>query len=426
MVRCSHRPTRPFVGVFNFDEGKPDRRYLKWADLGLPGDGPVHVFDFWNREYLGAWEDGMALELSPTSCRVLALVRASDRIELVSTSRHITPGWVDLVRVEPGPGGTSWRGTSRLIANDPYELRFAFPRGRNYVVKTATSRAAGRLLPVHVANHQGWATVRIESGRTTEARWEVTFSPADRYQYPTQGPTGLRADHVGLDGADLRWRAQYYLNAGYQVYLDGVLLGYTGDTSFPLRGLDATRRYTTEVRAVWDDASIGPRHQKAEVAFTLATMLPDDMPLASLEPIPAPDASSRDRGRATRPGTLTVAGKRYESVVPAPADRDAEYDVKGLYTAFAATPAVDDAFDGTLRLAVVGDGRELWSSDPLRKGMPAVPIQVNIAGVKRLVLRSTTVSAAQPAGAAAQGRGRRIAAQAGWIAARLTGLAAPR
>ena len=129
------------VGVFNFEEGKSDRMHVKWADLGLKPGAPVHVFDFWNREYLGAWEDGVAIDVPPTSVRVLTLVPASERIQLVSTSRHITQGWVDLVRLEPGPDGASFRGTSRVIANDPYELRFAFPRGRNFAVKVATARS---------------------------------------------------------------------------------------------------------------------------------------------------------------------------------------------------------------------------------------------------------------------------------------------
>ena len=110
-----------------------------------------------------------------------------------------------------------------------------------------------------VANHQGWATARIVSAATTEVTWNVSFEPAgDRtYTYPTQAPSGLSVERVGLDGATLRWGAQYYLNAGYQVYLDGALLGYSGHTEFPLRGLDPVRSYTAEVKAVWDDASIG-------------------------------------------------------------------------------------------------------------------------------------------------------------------------
>ncbi|HEU5130809.1 MAG TPA: alpha-galactosidase, partial [Pyrinomonadaceae bacterium] len=72
------------VGVFNFDESKPVSSFVSWKDLGLPEDRPIHVFDFWNKEYLGAWEKGISLQLSPASTRVLSLVPATDQIQLVS------------------------------------------------------------------------------------------------------------------------------------------------------------------------------------------------------------------------------------------------------------------------------------------------------------------------------------------------------
>jgi hypothetical protein len=85
------------VGVFNYDEARSEQISLNWKDLGLPENVPVHVYDFWNKEYLGAWENGMTVNLSPTSCRVLTLLPATDKVQLISTSRHITQGWVDLL-----------------------------------------------------------------------------------------------------------------------------------------------------------------------------------------------------------------------------------------------------------------------------------------------------------------------------------------
>jgi hypothetical protein len=132
---------------------------------------------------------------------VLALLPATDRIELVSTNRHITQGWVDLARLAAGPDGRSFSGTSRIIGRDPYEIRFAFPRGQNFAVKEAKAKSASGSLLVRWANHQGWAAVRIDAPDTTEATWEVRFEPADSYRYPTQAPGGLQVERVGLDGS---------------------------------------------------------------------------------------------------------------------------------------------------------------------------------------------------------------------------------
>src|SRR5438874_326939 len=52
------------VGLFNYDEAKSAQITLDWKDLGLVENTPIHVYDFWNNEYLGAWEHGMMVNLS--------------------------------------------------------------------------------------------------------------------------------------------------------------------------------------------------------------------------------------------------------------------------------------------------------------------------------------------------------------------------
>ncbi len=378
------------VGAFNFDSGKSGQVYLNWKELGIAGTGPVHVFDFWNHEYLGAWEAGLAIELAPTSCRVLTLMPDDGGIQLLSTSRHITQGWIDLVRVERGPD--SFRGTSRVIRDDPYELHFAFPRGRNFTIASATARSADSPLPVRISNHQGWATVCINPSRTSEVEWQVTFAPADAYRYPTREPDGLRFQANGLDGVDLQWNAQYYLNAGYQVYLDGQLLGYTGSTSFPLRRLDPGRDYTAEVRSVWDDATIGPRHKKAELTFSVRSALADEVALASLEPAGGAGLFPGFGGAFAR-----LNGKRYDEAIIAPDNVDIAYELHGLYRTFTALVGLDERNPRkeAVTFTVSGDGRELWNSGTVETSAAPRPIRVDISGVKRLVLRVKAANGAR-------------------------------
>jgi hypothetical protein len=410
------------VGAFNFGEAKPELIYLNWKELGIPDNGPVHVFDFWNKEYLGAWEAGMALTVPTTSCRVLTLMPSTDQIQLVSTNRHITQGWVDLQSLVAGPAN-SFTGRSKVIKNDPYELNFAFPRDKNFAVKTATARTAAGPLSVRTVNHQGWATVRIDSPTTTEVNWNVVFEPADAYQYPTQAPTGLRVEPVGLDGGNLSWGAQYYLNAGYQVYLDGTLLGYSGNTTFPFRGLDPARTYTAEVKAIWYDGTVGPRHQKSELKFTLQSLLPNEVLLSTLDPIPAA-TGGRGGGRGGPGGGLTIGSKRYEGGITARAGSQVEYDVAGIFATFTALVGVDDSYNGALSFALIGDGKELWNSGAVKKSDAPKPVNVAIAGVKRLVLRAIAAGDAAPAQPQGPGQGRGgFGSQGAWLEAKISGRA---
>ena len=299
------------IGLFNYDESKLEQINLNWKDLGLPEDTPIHVYDSWNNEYLGAWERGMTFNLSPTSCRVLTLLPGSDKVQLISTSRHITQGWVDLVAVNRNDATNSFTGKSNVVKNDPYELRFVFPRGGNFRIKSATARGPSGKLPLKIANHQGWATVQMISPRTTQISWSVMFEPADIYHYPVREPANLFVERAGLDSVTIKWSAQYYLNAGYQVYLNGALAGFTPTNTFTLRGLDPETNYTVEVRTVWEDGTASER--KTELKFKLQPLLPQELALAMLEPLRPNVGRGIEVNRTPTGRPLSIGGQRYES-----------------------------------------------------------------------------------------------------------------
>jgi hypothetical protein len=255
------------VGVFNFNERQTERTLLSWEELGLPADQPIHVFDFWNAEYLGAWRGGLSVPVAPTSCRVLTLVPCEDSVQLVSTSRHITQGWFDLLDISANASGTEQRGTSGVVKNDPYEIRFAFPPGTNFAVTVATARGPSGELPVRISNHQQWATIAFTSPQSGHVKWEADFEVAPYYHFPPSPPEGLWVERVGMDGVNLHWREQYYLNEGYDVTLNGELIGHASEAQFPLRGLNPSNSYTAQVRTVGEDGKSSVR--AGEVKFTL-------------------------------------------------------------------------------------------------------------------------------------------------------------
>lgn len=382
------------VGVFNFGAERAEPIYLNWQELGLPEGTLIHVFDFWNREYLGAWGAGMVVPTPPTSCRVLTLLPATDQIQLISTSRHITQGPVDLAEVSQSRGGDLFRGTSRLVRNDPYQLSFVFPRGTNHEVIRAEARADGRALRVRQWNHQGWATVEIESPRTQEVDWEIEFGPGERYNFPPSAPVDLIVRPMGLDAVDLHWREQYYLNTGYQVYLDGELLGQTPEARFPIRNLDPRVPHVVQVTAVWDDGRESPSSR--ELPFTLASLTPNELRLDELEP-------ERSGGRwngyeieeLLGAPLLRVAGQFYPHGLNAFAGSEFEYELHGLFDSLDVSVGVDDRSGegAAARFIISGDNRELWSSVVLKRDDAPQTASVVVTGVQKLGLK--TIDAGQ-------------------------------
>ena len=65
----------------------------------------------------------------------------------------------------------------------------------------------------------------------------------------------------------LRWTIPHQPAAGFQVSLNGTLMGFTPTQTFALRGLDPNVSYTAEVRTVWQDGKLSEK--KASLQFTL-------------------------------------------------------------------------------------------------------------------------------------------------------------
>jgi hypothetical protein len=376
------------AGLFNFGEHSNQQIYLNWSELGIAGDQPVHVYDFWNKEYVGVYRKGYSTVVGPTSCKVLTLLPATSDIQLISTSRHLTQGWVDLLSLEYEAGKSSFKGRSRVIKDDPYALTFVFPPGKNFAVTQA--KAGG--LPVKVANHQGWATVEFTPGRTEDISWTVGFAPEPWYHFPSANPGRASVVLTGLDRVAVKWDQPGVSSVGaFLVSLDGELLGATKDFSFPLRNLSFGKSYSVQVVSVWDDGSCGTNRTEA-LTFTLDSLLRRGYSLTELEPI-RPAANQIAEGIRVNQSAfgkaLAVGGKKFDLGLGAKTDSTIEYNLYGLFEEFTALAGVDDnGKDSVVIFTVEGDGKELWNSGEVTKAGGAKPISVAVRGVKKLVLRA--------------------------------------
>ena len=397
------------VGVFNFDAERTSMP-LRWKDLGLPEDRPMHVFDFWNKEYLGAFEHVLSIYIPPTSALVLTLLRATDAIQLVSTSRHITQGWIDLLAHDFDPARNVYSGRSRVVRGDAYQLRFAFPAGKNFVIRHATARSGKSKLPVRITNHQGWATIEFESPQNGEVSWDVSFAPAELYRFPVREPNNPWVESAGLDGVDLHWGVPHQPAAGYRVTLNGAVVGYSTTQTFALRGLQLNREYEAEVRTVWQDGKLSEK--SAKLKFTSGQLLPQELSLSSLQPLSlTPGWRQTELDRTFTGKGLSIAGRHYPRGIGMPTNSDIEFEVHGIYEKFSAMVGVDDEFnnaDATVEFVLEGDGRELWKSKLVKKADGAVPVDVSVKGIQRLRLRVR-----RPAGESGR-------AHADWVDAKLS------
>ena len=128
------------------------------ADLGLD-DGAYYVYDYWNRQVLGVFTEDFEVELRPCASRIFSVKPALEQPQVLSTSRHIAQGALDILRVRWDAEKQALIGTSQGIGGEPYEI----------VVCTASELRVFR-----EGNHTGTGEIESLGGGV----WRCTFRPA--------------------------------------------------------------------------------------------------------------------------------------------------------------------------------------------------------------------------------------------------------
>ncbi len=171
-------PRRDVVGIFNWNDQEQTFDY-PLSRLGLADNVEYVAFDYWQNSLAPLIQGRLQLSVPPQSCRILAVRPRLDRPQLLSTSRHITQGIVDVREEKWIDADKILRGRSQIVGNDPYELRVALPAGgQSWSVKaveiTKRDRAAGVKTTVKEAD--GLVRVTLESPASREVSWSVRFA----------------------------------------------------------------------------------------------------------------------------------------------------------------------------------------------------------------------------------------------------------
>ena len=142
---------------------------IAFADLGLKPDADYLVYDFWSGGFLGVCRGSFGLpELPSNSLESWVLREAQDRPQLLSTSRHLSHGCVDIERLHWADANTL-RGRSRAIQGEPYTLTFHLPNG------TALASATFDGQPAAITQEGNLLHLRVTPAKTASYAWELRF-----------------------------------------------------------------------------------------------------------------------------------------------------------------------------------------------------------------------------------------------------------
>jgi len=142
---------------------------VRFADLGLDPAKDYLVYEFWSHKFLGSLRGQMDLPaIEPMGLHSYALREKLDRPQILSTSRHLSQGGVDLLQVRWADSALA--GRSRVIAGDRYQLVLHVPDG--FDLRAATF--AGQ--PAETIREGEIVRVTFVPAATGEVEWRAGFT----------------------------------------------------------------------------------------------------------------------------------------------------------------------------------------------------------------------------------------------------------
>ncbi len=181
---------RVVVGHFNWSADEPVSLSTPLEDLGLEPTSRHVGFDYWSNAFVAPFTGSLDSVLQPGTCRVVSVYPETRHPQLVSSSRHITQGVVDVLEEEWDELQGTLSGTSQVVPADPYELRILVPRFKNSWEITGAEIVAGDSGAKTTFSQLGCGIrVMVQSSRGGVLRWQVHFEPTADDRVPGEQDT---------------------------------------------------------------------------------------------------------------------------------------------------------------------------------------------------------------------------------------------
>lgn len=168
-----HNDRMHVLGLFNWEEETEAVIHYPLDRLGLDPEKKYHAFDFWDNRHLGQVTGHVSTTLPGASCQTLALREVSDYPQLISTSRHITQGLIDVLNENWNAKDKTLTGTSEVVAGDPYEMRIICPPG--FELESISVWEAMCEVDSIEQSDDGLARVRLMPKNTGPLDWSVRY-----------------------------------------------------------------------------------------------------------------------------------------------------------------------------------------------------------------------------------------------------------
>lgn len=163
---------RDVIGLFNWNDSQQDFDYpLEY--IGLDPAKEYAAYDFWDSKLGPTLKDRLQVAVPAQSCLVLAVRAKANHPQVLSTSRHVTQGMMDLSEERWDASTKTLSARSKIIRGDTYEVRIAGASAPSRITLDAGSREAGATATLDLIGEL--LRLRITSLENRNVTWTVQF-----------------------------------------------------------------------------------------------------------------------------------------------------------------------------------------------------------------------------------------------------------
>lgn len=237
-----------------------------FGGLGMKADQAYYVYDFWNDRYIGkyAGKDTLKLRIRPGESRVLSVRTAMKHPQVISTSRHIMQGYIDLKDVKWDACSDILSGQSVLVKDDAYQVVIKLPDDTGYKDPDISVEGLAAAFQVEYNAYDNIVKVILRSNQNITVRWSVKLTVNGTRN---QSETPMISDVTGRwNDEKMSLRVAWHREEGYQysIYRDVTrdfkptpfyFLGSTMEGQYTDKNLQSGETYYYQIIGKSNDGS---------------------------------------------------------------------------------------------------------------------------------------------------------------------------
>jgi len=138
--------------------------------IGLDPAAAYYAYDFWSDTLVGRFPGTARIEkrLGPTHCAMLSIRKVQPNPQVLSTSRHVLQGWVDLADVKWDSQAKFLFGVAKVIGGEPFKIVVA---GNGHKAVQVTAPEAQARLEKHAV--EGLVQIVLERPGNGDVSWRL-------------------------------------------------------------------------------------------------------------------------------------------------------------------------------------------------------------------------------------------------------------